>query len=255
MKEKIKFVFIIVAAYCLLTACHMVAIPEVSHDFYHTEEYTAAWHEGMEKKYLWYQGRLYCYDGGTAAYREMGWDELQADSYAEQQWKFVMELFTQEPTEVEYKYIPMASDSQYLLTVKYQETSWEGQSGQFPQMRFRLDEENHFSSFTLHWQEGNSRVIDVSYFPYDGSASLQAERKIWGFAYEVGLMGEGVPALSDQEDDRERCRTVISGIDFESLSERAVHQEDLAFPVLLEQDKEAGGSGSIAGGREASGSE
>ena len=68
-------------------------------------------------------------------------------------------------------------------------------------------------------------------------------------------MGEGVPALSDQEDDRERCRTVISGIDFESLSERAVHQEDLAFPVLLEQDKEAGGSGSIVGGREASGSE
>ena len=69
-------------------------------------------------------------------------------------------------------------------------------------------------------------------------------------------MGEGVPALSDQEDDRERCRTVISGIEsFESLSERAVHQEDLAFLVLLEQDKEAGGSGSIAGGREARGSE
>lgn len=170
MKEKIKFVFIIVAACCLLTACHMVAIPEqepfgeqsysgneaqavyeevcawveqvdffdwrgynieldedmVSHDFYHMEEYTAAWHEGMEKKYLWHQERLYCYDGGTAACREMGWDELQADSYAEQQWEFVMEQLTQEPTEVECKYIPMASGSQYLLTVKYQETSWEG---------------------------------------------------------------------------------------------------------------------------------
>ena len=49
---------------------------------------------------------------------------------------------------------------------------------------------------------------------------------------------------------------MISGIEsFESLSERAVHQEDLAFLVLLEQDKEAGGSGSIAGGREARGSE
>ena len=113
MKEKIKFVFIIVAACCLLTACHMVAISEqepfgeqsysgnkaqaiyeevcawveqadffdwrgynieldedmVSHDFYHTEEYTAAWHEGMEKKYLWYQGRLYCYDGGKGTGR------------------------------------------------------------------------------------------------------------------------------------------------------------------------------------------
>ena len=56
----------------------------------------------------------------------MGWDELQADSYAEQQWEFVMEQLTQEPTEVECKYIPMASGSQYLLTVKYQETSWEG---------------------------------------------------------------------------------------------------------------------------------
>ena len=66
--------------------------------------------------------------------------------------EFVMEQLTQEPTEVECKYIPMASGSQYLLTVKYQETSWEGQSRQFPKMRFRLDEENHFSSFTLHWQ-------------------------------------------------------------------------------------------------------
>ena len=122
-------------------------------------------------------------------------------------------------------------------------------------MRFRLDEENHLSSFTLHWQEGSRRVVDVSYFPYDGSASLQAERKIWGFAYEVGLAGEGVPALSDQEDDRERCRTVISDIDFESLSKRAVQQENLAFPVLPERDKEAGGSGSIAGWREENGSE
>ena len=299
MKKKIKCFLIIVAACCLLPACHMVAVPGqepfgeqsysskeaqavygevctgvaqadfsdwrgydielnedmVSHDFYHTEEYTAAWHEGVEKKYLWYQGRLCCYDGGTVAYREMGWDELQADSYAEQQWEFAMELLAQEPTEVEYKYIPMASGSQYLLTVKYQETSWEGQSRQFPHMRFRLDEENHLSSFTLHWQEGSRRVVDVSYFPYDGSASLQAERKIWGFAYEVGLAGEGVPALSDQEDDRERCRTVISDIDFESLSKRAVQQENLAFPVLPERDKEAGGSGSIAGWREENGSE
>lgn len=299
MKEKIKFVFIIVAACCLLTACHMVAMPGqepfgeqiysgnearavyeevcawvaqadssdwrgysieldegmVSHDFYHTEEYTAAWHEGAEKKCLWYQGRLYCYDGGTAAYREMGWEELQADGYAEQQWEFAMGLLAQEPMEVEYKYIPMASGSEYLLAVKYQETSWKGQSRQFPQMRFRLDEENHLSSLTLHWQEGSSRVTDISYFPYDGSASLQAERKIWGFAYEVGLIEEGVPALSDQEDDRERCRTVISGIDFESLSEREVHQEELAFPVPPVRDKEAGGSGSIAGEREANGSE
>lgn len=219
----------------------------VSHDFYHTEEYTAAWHEGVEKKYLWYQGRLYCYDGGTAAYREMGWEELQADSYAEHQWEFAMGLLTQEPAEVEYEYIPMASGSQYLLTAKYQETSWEGQPRQFPQMRFRLDGENHISSFTLHWQEGSRRVIDVSYSPYDGSASLQAERKIWGFACEVGLTEEGVPALSDQEDDREKCRSVITGIDFESLSERAVHQEDLAFPAPLEQDDEDCGSGSIAG--------
>lgn len=212
----------------------------VSHDFYHTEEYTAAWYEGAEKKYLWYQGWLYCYDGGTAACREMDWEELQADSYAERQWEFAMGLFTQEPTEVEYKYIPMASGSQYLLTVKYQETSWEGQSRQFPQMRFRLNEENHLSSFTLHWQEGGRRVVDVSYFPYDGSVSLQAERKIWGFAYEVGLTGEGVPALSEQEENREKCRSVISGIDFESLSERAVRQEDLAFPVPPEQERNTG---------------
>ena len=48
---------------------------------------------------------------------------------------------------------------------------------------------------------------------------------------------------------------MISGIDFESLSEREVHQEELAFPVPPVRDKEAGGSGSIAGEREANGSE
>lgn len=219
----------------------------VSHDIYRTEEYMVGWHEGTEREYLWYQGQLYCYDGGTVAYRDMGWDELNSDSYAAEQWEFACGLLGQEPVEMEYKYIPMSSGSQYQLTLKYHEASWEGQARQFPQVRFRLDGENNFSGFVLHWQEGSGRTIDISFFPYEGSASLQAEREIWGFAHELGLTEEGVPALSEQEDDRERCRSVVSGIDFEDVSGWAVYQDDLAFPVPPGWDDEAGIPGGTAG--------
>ena len=64
---------------------------------------------------------------------------------------------------------------------------------------------------------------------------------------KLGLTEEGVPALSEQEDDRERCRSVVSGIDFEDVSGWAVYQDDLAFPVPPGWDDEAGIPGGTAG--------
>lgn len=203
----------------------------VGHDFYCTEEYTVAWHEGAEN-YLWYQGRLYCAEGDSVAYRDMPWEELQSEEYAVGQWEFARELLAQEPEKLEYKYIPMASDKRYLLTAEYTESEWEGQTRKFPKLYFRLDEEKQFSGFTLRWSEDKRRLIDVGYFPYEGSTNFQAERKIWSFAHGLGLIEEGVPAIAAQQENREWCQSVIASIDFDSLLKRGQCQEDLTFPVL-----------------------
>jgi len=203
----------------------------VNHDFYRTEEYTVAYHEGAGKEYLWYQGRLYCMDGDVLTYRDMDWEELQMDEYVARQWGLACELLTREPEKLKYKYIPMASNNQYLLAAEYSETVWDDQTRQFPKLSFGLDEDKHFSGFTLRWQEGTWRSIGVSYFPYENSTSLQAERKVWSFAHDLGLIEEGVPAISTQEDDRAWCQSIIASIDFDSLLDQAVYQDDLAFPV------------------------
>lgn len=206
----------------------------VSHDFYRTEEYTAAWHEGAED-YLWYQGRLYCLDGEELSYRDMEWEELQSDEYAAKQWEFALALLDKEAEELEYKYIPMSSKDQYLLTAEYPETEWDGRTRRFPKLFFRLNEDGDFDGFTLRWQERDYQVIDVGYFPYEDSTDLQAERKVWSFAHELGLIESGVPAISVQQKERERSRSTIEGIDFDSLLERAEYREDLIFPVPPEQ--------------------
>lgn len=200
------------------------------HDFYRTEEYTAAWHEGAEE-YLWYQERLYCADGETITYRDMTWEELQSDEYAARQWELVREVLTQNPENLEYKYIPMSSERQYLLTAKYPTTEWEGQTKYALRLSFSLDEDGTFAGCTLHWQENGDRVLDLAFFPYESSYSLQAERKIWSFAHDGGLLEEVVPALSTQEDDREWCRSIIASIDFNSILDRAEYRENLTFPV------------------------
>ena len=56
----------------------------------------------------------------------------------------------------------------------------------------------------MSWQEDRRHNVSISYFSYEGSTSLQAERSIWSFGYDAGLTDEGVPALSDQSEDRER---------------------------------------------------
>ena len=202
----------------------------VNHDFYRTDEYTVAWHEGSQD-YLWYQGRLYCMDGEELACRDMAWEELQSDEYAAKQWDFACALLARETETLKYKYIPMSIGNQYLLTAEYPETEWDGQIRRFPRMYFRLDEDRNFIGFSLCWQEGDMRVISIDYFPYENSSNLQAERKVWSFAHELGLIEQGVPALSTQENDREWSRSMIDSIDFDSILHRAKYKNDLAFPV------------------------
>ena len=71
-----------------------------------------------------------------------------------------------------------------------------------------------------------------SFCLFEGSRSLQAERKIWSFGYDCGLTEEVLPAISVQGADREWCRSVISNMDFAELRGRAVLDEDLFFPNL-----------------------
>ena len=60
----------------------------------------------------------------------------------------------------------------------------------------------------------------------------RAQHSVLG--YDAGLTDEGVPALSDQSENRERCRALISGMDFDALAERSEYREDLMFPAPSE---------------------
>ena len=203
----------------------------VSHEFYDTEEYQVAWHEGAGKRYLWYQGRLYCYDGDKLAYRDMAWEELGSREYAARQWELAAQLMGQEAEELTFKHIPLSTATPYLLTAEYPETEWDDTSRRFLKLSFGLDGDREPMTFTLRWQERGTRSIGVSYFPLEGSTSLPAERKIWSFAHDLGLIQQGVPAISEQREDREWSRSMIAGIDFDSALAQAEYQEDLAFPV------------------------
>ena len=102
----------------------------------------------------------------------------------------------------------------------------------FAELYFYMDENGKYDGFGLSWQEDRRQNVSISYFPYEGSTSLQAERRIWSFGYDAGLTDEGVPALSDQSEDRERCRALISGMDFDALAERSEYREDLCVPPM-----------------------
>lgn len=199
-------------------------------DLYRTEEYTAAWYEG-DTDYLWYQQRLYCEKEDAIRYRDMTWEELKADPYAEDQWTFVRNILTLEPESLEYKYVPMASDELYLLTAEYPETKWNGQNKRALRLYLSLDGNGSLYNCTLHWQEDNDRVLNLSFFPYEDSCSLQAERKIWIFAHDLGLTDQTVPSLSVQEEEREWCRSVIAGMDFDRILEQAEYSQELTFPT------------------------
>lgn len=205
------------------------------YQIYKTDEYDVVSYQGYYAEYLWHEGWLYCYADKSLTYRDMSWDEFNTEEYALQQWAFAQQLLERDDAELTYKYIPMASGNQYLLTAEYDEAVLDGQSVRFVQLSFYLDQNGDYDGFGLSWQKryGETyRAISILFFPYEGSTSLQAERRIWSFGNRLGLTEEGVPALSDQEDNRQRSLEVIKSLDFEDLRKESVYQENLSIPVI-----------------------
>lgn len=205
------------------------------YQIYKTDEYNVVSYQGYDAEYLWYEGWLYCDKDKNLTYRDMSWDEFNMEEYAMQQWAFAQQLLGRDDVELTYKYIPMASGNQYLLTAEYDEAVLDGQSVRFIQLPFYLDQDGAYNGFGLSWQKrcGETyRAISISFFPYEGSTSLQAERRIWSFGNRFGLTEEVVPALSDQEEHRQRSLAVIRSLDFEDLRKESVYQENLSIPVV-----------------------
>lgn len=205
------------------------------YQIYKTDEYDVVSYEGYYAEYLWYDGWLYCYADRNLTYRDMSWGEFNAEEYAQQQWVFAQQLLGRADAELTYKYIPMASGNQYLLTAEYDEVVLDGQPVRFIQLSFYLDENGVYDGFGLSWQKPHGetdRVISISFFPYEGSTSLQAERHIWSFGNELGLTEEVIPALNDQEDHRERSLAVIKSLDFETLRKESAYQKNLSIPIV-----------------------
>ena len=209
-------------------------VNDFEYDVYKTEEYTVCDADGPGEDYLWHKGRLYCsyYDNDHITYRDMAWEDLGFDAYAAECWSIARQLLERDDPELTYKYIPMSSQP-YLLKAAYPDIELlDGREIRFAELYFYMDEDGSYDGFGLSWQEDRRHNVSISYFSYEDSTSLQAERSIWSFGYDAGLTDEGVPALSDQSEDRERCQAVISGMDFDALAERSEYREDLCVPPM-----------------------
>lgn len=205
------------------------------YQIYKTDEYNVVSYQGYDAEYLWYEGWLYCDKDKNLTYRDMSWDEFNMEEYALQQWAFAQQLLGRDDVELTYKYIPMASGNQYLLTAEYDEAVLDGQSVRFIQLSFYLDQNGAYDGFGLGWQKRHGetyRATSISFFPYEGSTSLQAERRVWSFGNRLGLTEEAVPALSDQEAHRQRSLAVIKSLDFGDLRKESAYQENLSIPVI-----------------------
>ena len=211
-------------------------VSDFDYDVYKTEEYMVFAAEASGEDYLWHKGRLYhsCYDNDHITYRDMAWEDLGFEAYAEERWSFVRQLLERDDPELTYQYIPMSSQP-YLLKAAYPDIKLvDGREIRFAELYFYMDEDGSYDGFGMSWQEDRRHNVSISYFSYEDSTSLQAERSIWSFGYDAGLTDEGVPALSDQSEDRERCSAVISGMDFDALAERSEYREDLCVPPMTQ---------------------
>lgn len=209
-------------------------------DIYRTEEYTLAYCEYMHHgEYLWYDGWLYWWRGDSDDYREMAWEELQSSRITAGLWAALQEVLQRAPEEMIYKYIPLAKESGNLLTVTY--ALPEEETGDSAKLTVPIHKDGHYESVGFLWQdvgelgEWNNVTVDILFFPFAGSNDLLAERKLWSFGTDCGLLEEGVPAISEQNENREQCREVIAGMDFDAFRKRAVRQEDLVFPAFPDQ--------------------
>lgn len=211
-------------------------VSDFDYDVYKTEEYMVFAAEASGEDYLWHKGRLYhsCYDNDHITYRDMAWEDLGFEAYAEERWSIVRQLLERDDPELTYQYIPMSSQP-YLLKAAYPDIKLaDGRESRFAELYFYMDEDGSYDGFGMSWQEDRRHNVSISYFSYEDSTSLQAERSIWSFGYDAGLTDEGVPALSDQSEDRERCSAVISGMDFDALAERSEYREDLCVPPMTQ---------------------
>ena len=211
-------------------------VSDFDYDVYKTEEYMVFAAEASGEDYLWHKGRLYhsCYDNDHITYRDMAWEDLGFEAYAEERWSIVRQLLERDDPELTYQYIPMSSQP-YLLKAAYPDIKLaDGREIRFAELYFYMDEDGSYDGFGMSWQEDRRHNVSISYFSYEDSTSLQAERSIWSFGYDAGLTDEGVPALSDQSEDRERCSAVISGMDFDALAERSEYREDLCVPPMTQ---------------------
>ncbi|MDE7478082.1 MAG: hypothetical protein K2M91_09055 [Lachnospiraceae bacterium] len=206
-------------------------------DVYKTEEYTLAYcEESGEPDKLWFDGWLYQNEDTSAAYRKMDWDELHAESAVAKMWEMTKIMLEQTPAELTYKYIPMADDDRHLLTAHYELD--EEQAGDFVKISVSIHSDGSYDKVNISWSDVGGEIavdcveMEVSFFKYKGSTNLQAERKIWMFGHDCGLTPETIPALSEQEKKREWCREVIGSIDFTTLREQAVQQENLIFTEI-----------------------
>ena len=105
------------------------------------------------------------------------------------------------------------SEKPYLLSVVYPDLELDGRMLRFAELAVYLGENGVHDGFGIQRQEDRRYTVALSYFPYEVSISLQAERHVWRFDKESSLTDEDLPALSDQSEDQERCRGVISGMD------------------------------------------
>lgn len=193
---------------------------------YYTEEYMLFFGEDIDgADYLWYDGWLYQKDGDSVACREMDWDALQTGGTADRMWELLREMLGQTPAELSYKYVPMADDDRHLLKAEYELD--EGQEGDFVKLSVPIHSDGSYDTVSISWEDVGEEigvdnvVVSISFFAFQGSTDLQAERRIWRFGHDCGLTPEVVPALSQQEKEREWSREVIDSMDFAALREQA----------------------------------
>lgn len=214
---------------------------EMNAEFYHSEEYTAAYVEGgMREELLWYEGCLYRKSGDQIFYKELPWDEIRTQEAAAKMWEDGLQLLSRHDAELTYKYIPMAEESPFLLKADYPGEEF-ADGMLYADVSVRMQEDGRLERVGLSWhyvEEGAfwNIVWDISFYPYEDSADLQAERRVWMFGQDSGLTQEVVPALSTQEKDREWCREVIGGMDFASLAKQARQDDGLILSFGFDED-------------------
>lgn len=211
--------------------------------FYRTEEYTAVYAEGSSGEMLWYDGCLYQKNGDGLIYRELTWEDMHLNEMAEKMWEAGRTLLAQQSENLTYKYVPMAGDAPFLIKAEYPAEHYRD-GKRYSSFSASLKEDGSCDSFHLEWQyvkkEENgtfaTSVRGIDFQLWQGSASLQAERRLWAFGYDCGLTDEKVPALSVQEKEREYCRSVIAGMDFDTLKGQASYKGDLNLQSVIDQE-------------------